>query len=221
MDRRLRPRMINAIAISAYKDKLQQLIKRWMKAQQKSMMTVNAVMALVGKIALASNKALFEELEGFDQLDTRVRYNLILKINERLPLLQSSVEEFETITFEMQKLIHRINQNFTFVISSHDKRGEKLDREIEILDQVTKNFSTITEMFETEQQLKSKLVSILLKNPRKSAEYTLFMTVWAAEPYVEYEKIDELLEESQYLDRELTQLTAGAYDPAQMPPHMT
>ncbi|MFX1513112.1 MAG: hypothetical protein ACFFCQ_11040 [Promethearchaeota archaeon] len=218
MDRRIRPRMVNAIAISAYKEKLQQLIKRWIKNQQKSMMTVNAIMALVGKIALAQNKALFEELKGFDQIDVRVQYNLTIKINERLPLLLNLIEEFEVTVFEMQKLLHRIEQNFTFALSSHNKRGESLEREVEIIDQVCKNFRIITEMFETELQLKQKIISIFQSKPRKTNLYTLYMTVWAAEPYVEYEKIEELMEESLYLDRELAQRTADAFDPAQMPP---
>ena len=92
-------------------------MREWRTIQSTSLKAVNAILALVSKLALIKQKQFYEDLERFSGLEDRLAMIIIDQMNMRFPEMQSSFDDFK-------KLLERIsnwNEVCTRLINSEMK----------------------------------------------------------------------------------------------------
>jgi hypothetical protein len=175
--------------------------EKWQRVQQRSLATVNTVMGLVSKLVLSNNKTLYgKNLSQFDQIEERLTAKLVEHIGKKIPELKRSVEFLSSIVKELENLRKQLVLNlkdtarYFFEPESSDWR---------LVEQVTEFTNEIVEMYSTELQVRLTIVHEMESKPLKPAVYSLLMTIWAAEPYIEIARLEDLLEEIIYLEETL------------------
>jgi hypothetical protein len=179
--------------IDVFRKRIQKLTSDWRKVQEKTSNAVNTILGVVGKIGLVQNKELYGKLESFEIIRDSVTYKLLEQINRKVPELRKSLDSYERIVIEMQRLLKAFRSSYRTFIRSSDRS------QIEIMEMADASLEEVVRMFEEELQLR-KIIVKEMRNPLNPGQYTLYMTIWAAEPFVEQSRIIEILEEFDNLE---------------------
>ncbi|MFX0064067.1 MAG: hypothetical protein ACFFC7_17995 [Candidatus Hermodarchaeota archaeon] len=179
--------------IDVFRKRIQKLTSDWRKVQEKTSNAVNTILGVVGKIGLVQNKELYGKLESFEIIRDSVTYKLLEQINRKVPELRKSIDSYERIVIEMQRLLKAFRSSYRTFIRSSDRT------QIEIMEMADASLEEVVRMFEEELQLR-KIIVKEMRNPLNPGQYTLYMTIWAAEPFVEQNRIIEILEEFDNLE---------------------
>ncbi|MFX1251185.1 MAG: hypothetical protein ACFFCZ_06225 [Promethearchaeota archaeon] len=179
--------------IDVFRKRIQKLTSDWRKVQEKTSNAVNTILGVVGKIGLVQNKELYGKLDSFEIIRDSVTYKLLEQINRKVPELRKSIDSYERIVIEMQRLLKAFRSSYRTFIRSSDRS------QIEIMEMADASLEEVVRMFEDELQLRKVIVKEM-KNPLNPGQYTLYMTIWAAEPFVEQNRIIEILEEFDNLE---------------------
>ncbi|MFX1535043.1 MAG: hypothetical protein ACFFDI_12530 [Promethearchaeota archaeon] len=179
--------------IDVFRKRIQKLTSDWRKVQEKTSNAVNTILGVVGKIGLVQNKELYGKLENYEVIRDSVTYKLLEQINRKVPELRKSIDNYERIVIEMQRLLKAFRSSYRTFIRSSDRT------QIEIMEMADASLEEVVRMFEDELQLRKVIVKEM-KNPLNPGQYTLYMTIWAAEPFVEQNRIIEILEEFDNLE---------------------
>lgn len=187
--------------INLYQKKVREAIEKWQRVQQRSLATVNAIMSLVSKLVLAGNKTLYgEDLSRFDKIDERLTAKLVDHVGKKIPELQRSVDFLSSIVKEMEDL----RKQLVFTLKDTARYYfEPEGSDWHLVEQAEEFTNEIVEMYSTELQVRLIITSEMSSRPLKPAVYSLLMTIWAAEPYIELGRIEDILEEIVYLEENL------------------
>ncbi len=210
------------INIRKLKQKIRRVLNKWNEVQGKSGKAVNSLVGIIGKMILAQNEEMFTDLQHFPELQERLLYRLASSINSKMPQLEQALELFRKLKQELDNLIleeqrnlratlRTSTENRTAAMGRRRRRSKKaitrdydeLSRELSIIEQAEKHLQEIQQMFELELSLKEYIFNSLVDNLLKPQQMTLYLTLWIAEPYLDVERIEEILEEFIYLERSL------------------
>ncbi len=210
------------VSIRKLKQKIRRVLNKWNEVQGKSSKAVNSLVGIIGKMILAQNDEMFSDLHNFPEIQERLLYRLANSINSKMPQLEQSLELFRKLKQELDSIIVEEQRNLRATLrnASGDthltntrrrrKRGkdemvdiDEFAREVSIIEQAEKHLQEIQQMFELELSLKEHIFHSLIDNALKPQQMTLYLTLWIAEPYLDVERIEEILEEFIYLERAL------------------
>ncbi len=187
--------------INQYQKKVREAIEKWQRVQQRSLTTVNTIMGLVSKLVLAANKSLYaKDISRFDQIEERLTAKLVEHIGKKIPEMKRSVDLLSAIVKEFDDLRKQLVFNlkdmarYFFEPESADWR---------LVEQAEEFTTEIVDMYSTELQVRQTIVHEMSSKPLQPAVYSLLMTIWAAEPYIEVSRLEDLLEEIIYLEENL------------------
>ncbi len=193
--------------IKSLKKQIQIVIKKWGEIHQDSIKSVNSVLGILGKLVLAQNQKLYEGLENYPELSERLVYRLLTLINERLPLIEKSVRDFEKVYLELESVVTAYKRSVnSFIKKIENDKSDYTKRQIEIASQTLAYLEDIQNMYETEFYLKKEILSLLPKVGNDPAKLSLYFTIWIAEPYIDLGRIEEILEALLGYERELAQI---------------
>ena len=189
------------LEIKEYHKKVLETSEKWQRIQQRSLTTVNTIMGLVSKLVLATNKSLYgKDISRFDQIDERLTAKLVEHIGRKIPELRRSLDLFSSIVKELDEIRKQLVLNlkdigrFYFEPESEDWR---------LVEQAEEFTNEIFEMYSTELQVRMAIVKEMSGKPLKPPVYSLLMTIWAAEPYLELGRLEDILEEIIFLEENL------------------
>jgi hypothetical protein len=176
--------------------------REWRAVQSGSLKTVNTVLGLISKLHLVKSKQFYEHLDNFPDLNDRLVLSILDQINAKIPELQKTVYDFN-------KLLEKVDswsQVCSKLIQSEIKtaflsqKEDSID-EIRLMEQTLQHMQEIVTMFEMEVHLRQKILDILKYNKSElNAQYwNFYMVVWSIEPYIDFNRINELLESLQDL----------------------
>ena len=184
-----------AYSVEQIKQELAVYRRQWQEIQEKSLRTIMQCLNLVGRLSIVSNGELYRGLEEFRTLQERLMSSLIEQINKRIPRLNSAVKAWEQKVQKMTTLERRFSETLA---KSTEGMSEK---ERGPLEQAEDHIKEIVSMFENELALKCAVVKMMSEGAQKPQNYTLYLTIWLHEPYLEPHKLDELLSELDYLEK--------------------
>lgn len=208
------------INIRKLKQKIRKILNKWNEVQGKSGKAVNSLVGIIGKMILAQNDEMFTDLQNFPELQERLLYRLANSINSKMPQLEQALELFRKLKQELDNIVQEEQRNLRAALrndsnvpatprkSRRSKLAEPRDheefaRELSVIEQAEKHLHEIQQMFELELSLKEYIFNSLVNNLLKPQQMTLYLTLWIAEPYLDVERIEEILEEFIYLERAL------------------
>lgn len=187
--------------INQYQKKVREAAEKWQRVQQRSLASVNTIMGLVSKLVLSSNKTLYgKDLSKFDEIEERLTAKLVDHIGRKIPELKRSVDFLSSIVRELEDLRKQLVLNlkdtarYFFEPESYDWR---------LVEQAEEFTNEIAEMYSTELQVRLTIVHEMESKALKPAVYSLLMTIWAAEPYIELGRLEDILEEIVFLEETL------------------
>ncbi|MFQ5979800.1 MAG: hypothetical protein ACE5OZ_16845 [Candidatus Heimdallarchaeota archaeon] len=187
--------------INQYQKKVREAAEKWQRVQQRSLATVNTVMGLVSKLVLSSNKTLYgKNLSHFDDIEERLTAKLVDHIGRKIPELKRSVDFLSSIVRELEDLRKQLVLNLKDT-ARYFFEPESLDWRL--VEQAEEFTNEIVEMYSTELQVRLTIVHEMESKALKPAVYSLLMTVWAAEPYIELGRLEDILEEIVFLEETL------------------
>jgi hypothetical protein len=190
-----------AATINQYQKKVREAAEKWQRVQQRSLATVNTVMGLVSKLVLSNNKTLYSKnLSQFDGIEERLTAKLVEHIGKRIPELKKSVDFFSSIVKELEDLRKRLVLNLKDTARYFFQPDS---REWHLVEQAEDFTNEIVEMYSTELQVRLTIVHEMSTKPLKPSVYSLLMTIWAAEPYLEHGRLEDILEEFVCLEETL------------------
>ena len=178
-------------------------MREWRTIQSTSLKAVNAILALVSKLALIKQKQFYEDLERFSGLEDRLAMIIIDQMNMRFPEMQSSFDDFkkllERISNWNEVCTRLINSEMKSVFAKNIQLKSDIIDEIRSMEQLLEQIQEIILMFETEVKLREQIL-LQLKQSLKQLNPQLisfYLTIWASEPYVDFNRINEILESFQ------------------------
>ena len=121
-------------------------------------------------------------------------------IGKRIPELKKSVDFFSSIVKELEDLRKRL------VLNLKDTARyffQPESREWHLIEQAEEFTNEIVEMYSTELQVRLTIIHEMSTKPLKPSVYSLLMTIWAAEPYLEHGRLEDILEEIVCLEETL------------------
>ena len=208
------------VNIRKLKQKIRRVLNKWNEVQGKSGKAVNSLVGIIGKMILAQNDEMFTDLQNFPELQERLLYRLANSINSKMPQLEQALELFRKLKHELDGIVQEELRNLRATLRAaaeltttprrtrRVKKVKSLDheefsRELSVIEQAEKHLLEIQQMFELELSLKEYIFTSLVDNLLKPQQMTLYLTLWIAEPYLDVERIEEILEEFIYLERAL------------------
>ena len=178
--------------------------RQWQEIQEKSLRIVMQCLNLVGRLSIISNSELYRGLEEFGpSLQERLTSSLVEQINKRLPRLNTAVKNFSGVIQRMNTL----ECQFSITLAKCAKSLSEHERGP--LEQAEDHIREIVAMFESELSLKQSVAKMMSEGGLKPQHYTLYLTIWLHEPYLETGKLDELLSELDYLEKSYQAATAS------------
>ncbi|MFX0117706.1 MAG: hypothetical protein ACFFB3_24385 [Candidatus Hodarchaeota archaeon] len=193
-----------AATINQYQKKVREAAEKWQRVQQRSLVTVNTIMGLVSKLVLSSNKALYSKnLSKFYDIEERLTAKLIDHIGRKIPELRRSVDFLSSIVREQEDLRKQLVLNLKDTARYFFDPGSSKSSDWRLIEQAEDFTNMIVEMYSTELQVRLTIVHEMESKPLKPAVYSLLMTIWAAEPYIELGRLEDILEEIVCLEETL------------------
>ena len=178
-------------------------MREWRAIQSTSLKAVNSILALVSKLALIKQKQFYENLENFLGLEDRLAMVIIDQMNMRMPELQSSLDDFkkllEKISSWDQVCARLIHSEMKTVFAKNSPIKSDIIDEIRSMEQILEQIQEIVTMFETEVKLREQIL-LQLKQSLKQLNPQLisfYLTIWISEPYLDFNRINEILESFQ------------------------
>ena len=178
-------------------------MREWRAIQSTSLKAVNSILALVSKLALSKQKQFYENLENFLGLEDRLAMVIIDQMNMRMPELQSSLDDFkkllEKISSWDQVCARLIHSEMKTVFAKNSPIKSDIIDEIRSMEQILEQIQEIVTMFETEVKLREQIL-LQLKQSLKQLNPQLisfYLTIWISEPYLDFNRINEILESFQ------------------------
>lgn len=128
-----------------------------------------------------------DSLAPFEDLSSRLTAKLLQEIGNYVPKLQSSLPESEQLVIHMTKIRR---QWLSWLTKNHKEASPKQRL---ILEDMMSNIEKIFPMFVSEIELK-RVICQQLSQVSAPKDYTLYLTIWISEPYLDYNLLDECLE---------------------------
>lgn len=191
--------------------KLNSYTREWRTIQSGSLKTVNSILGLISKLNLVKNKQFYEALD-FPDLENRMVLALIDQINLKIPNMIKATGAFRNLLEKMTNWAAVYNRLITSEIRNlvdsnrlqelDSSQKDEIESKIRIREQTLDHILEITKMFETEVQLRIRLIELLQKstNQLNAQLISFYLTIWASEPYIDFNRILEILESFQSLD---------------------
>ncbi|MHA1984885.1 MAG: hypothetical protein ACW967_11050 [Candidatus Hodarchaeales archaeon] len=183
---------------SSIERKLNGFTREWRSIQNASLKSINSIIGLISKLNLVKHKQYSDQFTQFPDINDRLITILIDQINIKLPEVQKALNEFSKLGEKIlsweeitTKILNKEMKN-VFLIENFDNLNE-----IRLIEQTLEQMKEITMMFETEITLRH-LVFDLLQNISKeqfnAQKLSFYLTVWTSEPYLDFTRINEIIE---------------------------
>ena len=179
--------------------KLNGFTREWRSIQNSSLKSTNSILGLISKLNLVKTKQYSEQFSQFPDIQDRLISILIDQINIKLPEIQKTVNEFsklgekiknwEDITTKLLK--NEMKKSFIL------NESEGLINEIRIIEQTLEQVKEIASMFEIEISLRHNvfdLIQNISKEQFSVQKLSFYLTVWTSEPYLDFNRINEIIE---------------------------
>ena len=183
---------------SSIERKLNSFTREWRSIQNASLKSINSIIGLISKLNLIKNKQYLEQFTQFPDIHDRLITIIIDQINVKLPDVQKALNEFSKLGEKVlsweeitTKILNKEMKN-VFLIEDINNLNE-----IRLIEQTLEQMKEITLMFDTEISLKHSVFDLLQnisKEQFNAQKLSFYLTVWTSEPYLDFNRINEIIE---------------------------
>jgi len=186
--------------------KVGDFLKRWKNCQINSMKTVNILFSVISKMNLVrADKSVYDNLGEFPDLEKKLIFSLIEQINGILPELEKNLNSFRLLFEKYSRMKHTIHESFRYRMKNMNSIDPDYLNNIRLLEEALDRIDEIYDMVEIEYLLKKRVIKELhglLNNkiePVSTQRISIYLTIWSSEPYLNYSRVNDILETFQYL----------------------
>ncbi|MHA1166762.1 MAG: hypothetical protein ACTSP4_06250 [Candidatus Hodarchaeales archaeon] len=190
----------------ALEAKVGDFLKRWKNCQINSMKTVNILFSVISKMNLVrADKSVYDNLGEFPDLEKKLIFSLIEQINGILPELEKNLNSFRLLFEKYSRMKHTIHESFRYRMKNMNSIDPDYLNNIRLLEEALDRIDEIYDMVEIEYLLKKRVIKELhglLNNkiePVSTQRISIYLTIWSSEPYLNYSRVNDILETFQYL----------------------
>jgi hypothetical protein len=178
--------------------KLNNFTREWRSIQNSSLKSINSIIGLISKLNLVKNKQYSEQFPHFPDINDRLIVIIIDQINIKLPDVQKALNDIS----KLGEKIHSWEEITTKILNNEMKNSfliEEFDdiNEIRLIEQTLEQMKEITLMFRTEISLRHTVFDLLQNISREqfnAQKLSFYLTIWTSEPYLDFNRINEIIE---------------------------
>ncbi|MFX1536097.1 MAG: hypothetical protein ACFFDI_17925 [Promethearchaeota archaeon] len=177
---------------------LKKTVQKWQRIQVTTTSASLKLFSIVNRWVNLQSINSLDPLAPFEDLSPRLTAKILQEIGNHIPKLQASLPESEQLVINMTKLRHQ------WLLWLTKKHKEATPKQRLILEDMISNIEKIFPMFVSEIELK-RVICQQLSQISSPKDCTLYLTVWISEPYLDYNLLEECLEnlkqgQKRYLD---------------------
>ncbi len=176
----------------------------WEDLKTRSMEQIDEILRMTAKLDLVMDQQIAStHFKAHPFLSQKSTYKLHSALNSVLPKLERFLPRFEELISRFHKIEDTCKNDARKFSNNHE---DVLPASIDIANCV----SEIVTMFESSIHLKRQIINILNNSNPSYELFSYTLTLWTLEPYIEDEKLEEIIEKISFL--EMSQFSTS-YEP--------